>query len=250
MILAAAQTQPKRGDIEANLADHYRLINLASDNGADLIAFPEMSITGYERENASKLAFSPDDSRIERLKELASNKQIIVIAGAPIKINNDLFIGAYIIHPNGEVSIYTKHYLHTGEEIAFKPSLAYNPVLELNGEKISFAICADIMNPEHAENAGTENTTLYVAGIFFSPQGIAGAHKVLSGYAKKYSMNVLMSNFGGSSYGSPSAGKSAFWNKEGELINCLENKNTELLLIERKGSNWIKKTITELQCSE
>ncbi len=45
MILAAAQTKPTRGDIEANLSDHYRLIELAVQNGAQLIAFPEMSIT-------------------------------------------------------------------------------------------------------------------------------------------------------------------------------------------------------------
>ena len=57
MILAAAQTKPVRGDIEANLADHYRLIVLAVQKAANLIAFPEMSITGYEREDAEKVLF-------------------------------------------------------------------------------------------------------------------------------------------------------------------------------------------------
>lgn len=69
MILAAAQTKPTRGDIEANLADHYRLIELAVQNEVQLIAFPEMSITGYERENAQKLAFKKDDSRLDHLKK-------------------------------------------------------------------------------------------------------------------------------------------------------------------------------------
>ncbi len=50
MILAAAQTNPKRGDIESNLIDHYNLIELASKNQVDLIVFPEMSITRYEIE--------------------------------------------------------------------------------------------------------------------------------------------------------------------------------------------------------
>ena len=57
MILAAAQTKPTRRDIDANLSDHYHLIELAVKNKAQLIAFPEMSITGYEREHAQKLAF-------------------------------------------------------------------------------------------------------------------------------------------------------------------------------------------------
>jgi predicted amidohydrolase len=48
MIIAAAQTKTKRGDVKSNLIDHYKMIDLASENGAELIVFPEMSITGYE----------------------------------------------------------------------------------------------------------------------------------------------------------------------------------------------------------
>jgi predicted amidohydrolase len=66
MILASAQTKPKRGDIKENLLDHYRLIELASEKGADLIVFPEMSMSGYEREKAGTLAFSENDPRLEK----------------------------------------------------------------------------------------------------------------------------------------------------------------------------------------
>jgi predicted amidohydrolase len=54
IILAAAQTKPKRGDIDSNLLDHYRLVELAAINKANLIVFPELSITGYERETLNK----------------------------------------------------------------------------------------------------------------------------------------------------------------------------------------------------
>lgn len=66
MILASAQTKPKRGNIKANLAEHYQLIDLASKNGADLIVFPELSLTGYERENAMSLAFSEANNGLDR----------------------------------------------------------------------------------------------------------------------------------------------------------------------------------------
>lgn len=49
MILASGQTKPKRGDIIENLRDHYHLIKLAAEEGTELIAFPEMSITGLDR---------------------------------------------------------------------------------------------------------------------------------------------------------------------------------------------------------
>ena len=55
MILASAQTKPKHGDIRANLVDHERMIDAAAQQGADLILFPEMSITGYERDRAAEL---------------------------------------------------------------------------------------------------------------------------------------------------------------------------------------------------
>jgi len=39
MILASAQTNPVKSFISKNLTDHYRLINIASGYGADLIVF-------------------------------------------------------------------------------------------------------------------------------------------------------------------------------------------------------------------
>ena len=72
MILAAAQINPRSLDIAANLEEHYRLINQAADHSADLIIFPEMSISGYEREHAQKLAVSPEDPRLQGLKSNAS----------------------------------------------------------------------------------------------------------------------------------------------------------------------------------
>ncbi|TEB41142.1 carbon-nitrogen hydrolase family protein, partial [Flavobacterium circumlabens] len=112
MILAAAQTKPKRGDIGSNLLDHYRLIALAAEKGANLIVFPELSITGYERENAAELAFTKDDYRIDHLKELAVDHNITIVAGAPIQNESELYIGEFIIFPDNSVSIYTKQFLH------------------------------------------------------------------------------------------------------------------------------------------
>ena len=87
MILAAAQTNPKHDHIKANLNDHCKLIELAAKNGADLIVFPEMSITGYEREKAKNFVFDVLDPRLNTLLKLAVDNKIIVIAGAPIRKN-------------------------------------------------------------------------------------------------------------------------------------------------------------------
>lgn len=245
MILAAAQTKPKRGDIEANLLDHYHLIDLAVQNGAQLIAFPELSITGYEREYAQKLAFKKDDSRLDHLKKLAVENNIIIVAGAPIQVDSELFIGEFIISPDNSVQIYTKQFLHEGEDEFFQSSFDYNPMLTIENQKISFAICADIDNPLHPENARKRETNIYIASIFFSPNGIPNAYRDLQSYAQKHEMNVLMSNFSGESWGSPSAGQSAFWNNKGELVAQMNDSDSGLLLIENQNDNWTGKIIID-----
>jgi len=243
MILASAQTNPKRGDIASNLIDHYNLIELASKNQVDLIVFPEMSITGYERDKAMGLAFTETDSRLDKLRQLSIDKKMIVIAGAPILINKDLYIGAFILKPDFSISIYTKQFLHNGEEEYFKSSFDYNPILGLNNERISVSICADIDNPLHAENASKNDTTIYIASIFFSPNGIPNAHKTLSGYANRYRMNVLMSNYCGQSWGLDSGGHSGFWDKNGKLISNLNKTDSGLLIIEKNDNNWTGRTV-------
>jgi len=243
MILASAQTSPKRFDINANLTDHYSLIKLAAKNGANLILFPELSITGYEREKANELIFEKDDSRLNELIKLSIENKIIVIAGAPILVGEDLYIGAFIIKPDNTVSIYTKQFLHTGEDVFYKSSFDYNPVIEIKNERISIAICADINNPKHPENAYKNNRSIYLASIFFEPKDMPRAYKNLSNYADKYSMNVLMSNYTGQSWGLDGGGQSAFWDKKGNLISNLNETDSGLLLIEKVNNEWIEKKI-------
>lgn len=245
MILAAAQTKPKRGDINSNLLDHYRLIELATTNGAHLIVFPELSITGYEREDANELTFIENDSRLDYLKKLAVENKIVIVAGAPIKIKDQLFIGEFIISPDNSVSIYTKQFLHEGEDVYYQSSFDYNPTIELENKKISFAICADIDNPLHPKNASQNKTAIYIASIFFSPNGIPVAYKALQNYASTYNMNVLMSNFSGESWGCVSGGKSAFWNNKGEVIAQMNDSDSGLLLVENQNDNWTSQILID-----
>lgn len=168
MNLAAAQIQSYSKNIETNLQIHQNMINLAVDHDVDLILFPEMSLTGYFREGASEFAFSLNDSRLDTLRSLSTDHKMIVIAGAPIRIESKIYIGSFIIKPDGTSLIYTKQFLHPGEEECFNASFDYNPIIEFENERISPAICADIDNPQHPEEAGKSSTTIYVTSIFSS----------------------------------------------------------------------------------
>jgi predicted amidohydrolase len=245
MILAAAQTKPKQGNIKENLLDHYRLAEIASANGCNLIAFPELSITGYERENAHNLAFTRNDPRLAELREIARRNNITIIAGAPIKINTNLYIGSFIFSPDNTVSVYTKQFLHLGEEKYYKPSVNYNPVIKLGMERISLAICADIDHSSHPKNAYETKSTIYVSSLFFTPNGIPEAYQLLSNYAKTYGMDVLMTNYSGESWDLISGGKSAFWSKNGERIAEMNDSCSGLLIVKKNNSSWIGQCIDD-----
>jgi predicted amidohydrolase len=82
MKIAAAQIKSTVGDITTNLECHYKMIEFAAKNGVDLIAFPEMSITGYCRAKGKKLAFKENDERLAKMKALSDRYNLVIIAGA------------------------------------------------------------------------------------------------------------------------------------------------------------------------
>lgn len=233
MIIAAAQFNPKKRNTDVNIKTHLKLIDIAAQYEVQFLIFPEMSLTGYERELAEELSFSEEDERLSVLKDKAILHNMMISVGAPIKINSQLHIGSFIFLPDGSMHIYTKQFLHTGEEKFFSPSFSFNPLLTLENEKITTAICADIANSLHPENAGKQHTTLYTAGIFYTETSMPKAFEQLSSYAKKYTMNVLMANYCGHSYQLQSGGQSAFWDNKGNLIGQLDSYSQGLLIVDK-----------------
>lgn len=245
MILAAAQIKTYDTDTDANLELHYRMIESAAGKGAQLIVFPEMSITGYVRETAAERAFSLDDPRLSKLKALAAEKQIVIVAGAPVLLATGLYIGSIIILPDQTVLLYTKQYLHRGEELYFKSSFDYNSSIELENERIHFAICADTDEALHAQNAAQNGASIYIASICFSHEGLPSGYKRFSQYAKRHNMCVLMSNFCGQVYRYNCGGLSGFWDNSGFLVAGLSSSENALLIVEKEADKWSGYTMAD-----
>jgi len=238
MKLASAQINCTVGEIQKNLNKHYKAIELAIENNVQLITFPEMSITGYCRKEAKELAFDEYDTRLNILKELAKIGNIIIVLGAPINIKQRLYIGSFVIHPSEPIMIYTKQFLHNGEDFYFSTSFNYDPIINIEDETIGLAICADINNEKHPENAVKNMCSVYLPSIFYSKHGMSNGFEQLRNYAQKYSLNILMSNYTGELWGMESGGKSAFWNSEGELIDNLNSTDSAILIIEKENKKW------------
>ncbi len=241
MIVAAAQTTSN--GLEANLQQHRHCIELAAQHEVDFLVFPEMSMTNYDRAGAAAMAFVPNDERLAPLLQLAVAHRMTIVAGAPIQIDASLHIGAFVLHPDGSTTIYTKQHLHGGEEEYFVASSGHNPQLRINNEQISLAICADIDHAEHARAARAAGSTMYAAGIFFTPNGIDEAHGMLSGYARQHNMCVLMANYCGPAWELEGGGKSGFWNNKGKCIVALDAA-PGLVIAAQHHDDWTGKKIT------
>jgi predicted amidohydrolase len=242
--IAAAQSISVSGSVQENIERHQRLIVLAAENSVQCIIFPELSLTGYEPDLADTLAFTADDKRIDSLREDSEKYKMLIIAGAPYRAKTGLYIGAFALFPDRSFSVYSKRFLHPGEEKYFSPGNT-NYTFTLEQEKLSVAICADISNPLHADDASQAGSTIYAAGVLITATGYETDATILRGYAKKYSMLVLMANHGGASGGYNSAGRSALWSPTGSLLAEYDGTGEGLVVAEKENGMWIGKTIIQ-----
>src|SRR4051812_37573770 len=113
MKICVAQTEPVTGNIQANIHNHKRLIDLAVLNGADTIIFSELSLTGYEPTLARQRATDINDNRFDDFQKISDAKKITIGVGAPVKSNDGIWISMILFEPQQSRKLYSKKYLHS-----------------------------------------------------------------------------------------------------------------------------------------
>jgi len=86
MRIAISQIESIKGNIEKNIENHLKWIEKAIQNNADLVIFPELSLTGYEPGLAGSLATNQDDTRLDKMQSLSDMNRITIGVGLPIDI--------------------------------------------------------------------------------------------------------------------------------------------------------------------
>lgn len=235
--IAVAQTCPVRGDVPANLDEHIRLAGLAAAEGAQVVVFPELSLTGYELDVAEELAFSEDDPRLAPLLDLATAHGTILVVGAPVRVGLLLHIGAFVLGPDRTTRLYTKRRLGAfppdaacdsiagtvppAEATVFRPG-EHDPLIGFGDSTAAIAVCADVGDPGHPQRAADRGADAYLASMFVIPSDYDGDVAKLSRYARQHRMLTALANFGGPSGGLRSAGRSAIRSETGELLVRLD----------------------------
>ena len=129
------------------------------------------------------------------------------------------------------------------EATVFQPG-ALNPLVRIDGGTAAVAVCADVGRPAHADSAAARGADTYLASMFVIPSDFAGDAARLQSYAACHSMAVVFSNYGGSTGGLPSAGRTAIWSQQGELLVQLPPSGAGVAVAVETEAGWHTSTVT------
>lgn len=155
--VALAQINCRAGDKEYNLDLMEKNIRQAKERGANLVIFPELSLTGYViRDLLHKLAEPIPGPSIRYLEEIAENENVHVILGTlerSEKARAVLYNTAVLIGPKGLIGKYRKMHLPSHsvfeEKRYFRPGYQA-PTFNTDIGKLGLIICYDLFFPETA----------------------------------------------------------------------------------------------------
>lgn len=205
--IAAAQTVPRRGDVDANVEEHVRLVHVAAEERARVVIGPRLHIGAF--------LVSPDRS---------------------IELYTKHHLGAFAADasPHGVAP--------PAESTVFQPG-DRNPLLRFDGHTAAVAICADTSQPSHARRAANRGAGSYLASTFVIPSDFERVIGRLEGYAAQHCMAVVFSNFGGPSGGLASGGGSAIWSAEGRLLTRLGEAGSGVAIATEGAGGWRARTV-------
>ena len=244
--LMVAQLNPVVGDIDGNIAKARAAWAKAREAGVDMLALPEMFVTGY---NAQDLVLKPvfHEVAIDAIKALAlecAEGPALGIGGPAVE--GDGFYNAYYVLQRGEVSARVlKHHLPNEtvfDEVRIFDSGPMSGPYTVKGLRIGSPICEDAWHADVTE-------TLQESGaeILLVPNGspyYRGKHETrlnhMVGRVVETELPLIYLNMVGGQDDQVFDGGSFALNPHGALAHQLGVFDEELRIIELedKGEGW------------
>ncbi len=115
LTIALAQINTRLGDVQANLAKHLELIDEAGRRGADLVVFPELSLTGYVLQDLTPTVAHRAESQDPVFQPLlqASQSIDILIGFVEGDVRHRFYIAAAYLSHGQVLHVHRKVYLPT-----------------------------------------------------------------------------------------------------------------------------------------
>ncbi len=153
--IAFGQISSKREDKAENIRKIETICAKAKVQGADLVIFPELSLTGYVmRDQIYELAETVPGAATQKIEEIAKRNGLHIIFGMPElseKTRATVFNSSVFVGPKGLIGKYRKMYLPTHsvfeEKRHFRPGYQ-TATFGTSIGKIGLCICYDLFFPE------------------------------------------------------------------------------------------------------
>lgn len=221
--IALAQIDATVGDLDGNAQKVIENIQKAKKLGVDIVAFPELAITGYPPEDlVLKPKFVADN--IDRLQKIATEtKGINAIVGF-VDVKGDLYNAAAVLHDGRAVGVYHKMFLPTygvfDEDRYFQAGTDY-PVFAFGDVRVGVNICEDIwypVGPATVQAYGGAELIININGSPYHAAKRASRERMLATRAMDELVIVAYVNMVGGQDELVFDGGSAIFDQRGELI--------------------------------
>lgn len=232
--IAAAQIEPKLMKTEENLENILEATKKAANNHADVIVFPECSLTGYifsSRQEALPFAETIPGPSTQKLVYLCQELRVYVIFGLLEEENDKLFNTTAFLGPQGLIGKYRKNHL---------PFLGVDRFVDIGDQpfrihrtpigNIGLHICYDIAFPESSRVLALLGADILVLPSNFPRgRGEKFVTYIVSARAIENRVHMVLANRVGSERGISFAGLSKIVDASGEILSLASPNREEII---------------------
>jgi len=256
--VAIAQINTIVGDIKGNSRKIKRNIKKAHDNHADIVVFPELTITGYPPEDLLyRHDFIEENlTALNKIAKYSKGKDILVILGF-VDLDTDIYNAAASIYNGQIINIYHKIFLPNYgvfDEKRYFQSGKRLSIINYKGIKLGITICEDIWYPGGPAYYETiiKNAELIV-NISASPYTIGKDSKrqeMIKIRCRDNVTTVVYCNLVGGQDELVFDGNSMIVNEEGNIIAKLSSFSEELGIGDLNVKDTLKKRLKDIRIRE
>ena len=234
--LALAQINCTVGDFSLNAGKIKEYIKKAQDAGADIVSFPELSVTGYPPED---LLFKSHfiERNVEVLKEIAkSTGDIIAIVGFADRKGTAVFNAAAVIYKRKILGVYHKMLLpnySVFDEVRYFKAGKDSFVFKAGDVTFGVNICEDIWHktgPVRAEALAGAQVMITISSSPYHIGKIRERERVIQRAAKNNRVFVSYVNMAGGQDELVFDGRSMVVNDNGRIIARAKAFEEDLLI--------------------
>ncbi len=245
MKAALAQTAPHLARVEANLSQHEETVTRAVAAGAELVVFPELSLTGYLLMEATpEVAITLDSPTMDRLRELS--RQAAITVGFVEEAVGGRFFNAAAFLDGGELlHVHRKVYLPSHGLFDETRHFAMGDrmrVFDTRFGRVGMLVCRDFWHLGPAYVLACQDVDVMCvlsaspgrgaesgAGRFESTSSVSLLGDL---YARSFGCHVLHCSRGGVEEGVTFAGGSEAFGPSGERLVRGADEEPDLVLVD------------------